>query len=104
MTTKRNLILLCLVLLITFVAVLALAACDGAGNSVSAGAEAVPAQRPSPGSSGRGGSDRRSPESSPAFPRLGMWWPDPYEQPLDEIARYDFVILGDWAAEFIAPQ
>ena len=23
------------------------------------------------------------------FPRLGMWWPDPWEQSLDEIARYD---------------
>lgn len=37
------------------------------------------------------------------FPRLGMWWPDPWEQPLEEIARYDWVILGDWAAEFISP-
>jgi len=36
------------------------------------------------------------------FPRLGMWWPDPWEQSLDDIARYDWVILGD-AAEFIAP-
>jgi hypothetical protein len=32
-----------------------------------------------------------------------MWWPDPWEQPLTEIARYDWVILGDWAEEFITP-
>jgi len=37
------------------------------------------------------------------FPRLGMWWPDPWEQPLEQIARYDWVILGDWASEFITP-
>ncbi len=35
------------------------------------------------------------------FPRLGMWWPDPWEQSLDDIARYDWVILWDSAAEFI---
>ncbi len=39
----------------------------------------------------------------PAFPRLGMWWPDPWEQPLEDIARYDWVILGDWASEFLDP-
>jgi hypothetical protein len=33
---------------------------------------------------------------NPAFPRLGMWWPDPEEQPLADIARYDWVILGPW--------
>ncbi len=38
-----------------------------------------------------------------SFPRLGMWWPDPWAQPLADIARYDWVILGPWAAEFIAP-
>ncbi len=37
------------------------------------------------------------------FPRLGMWWPDPWKQSLDDIARYDWVILDDWASEFIAP-
>nr|HID14432.1 hypothetical protein [Anaerolineae bacterium] len=31
------------------------------------------------------------------FPRLGMWWPDPWEQPITDIARYDWVILGDTA-------
>ena len=30
------------------------------------------------------------------FPRLGMWWPDTWSQPLEEIARYDWLILGDW--------
>jgi hypothetical protein len=30
-----------------------------------------------------------------------MWWPDPWEQSLDDIARYDWVILGDYEAEFI---
>lgn len=38
---------------------------------------------------------------SPDFPRLGMWWPDPWEQSLSKIARYDWVILGPWAVEFI---
>ncbi|NDJ77514.1 MAG: hypothetical protein GYB65_14775 [Chloroflexi bacterium] len=37
------------------------------------------------------------------FPRLGMWWPNPHVHPLEDIARYDWVILGDWQAEFIAP-
>lgn len=41
--------------------------------------------------------------SSLNFPRLGMWWPDPWQQALEDIARYDWVILGPWAAEFIAP-
>jgi hypothetical protein len=33
------------------------------------------------------------------FPRLGMWWPDTWEQPLADIARYDWVIFGDWDRE-----
>jgi hypothetical protein len=32
-----------------------------------------------------------------------MWWPDPWEQPLSDIARYDWVILDDWVSEFITP-
>jgi hypothetical protein len=32
-----------------------------------------------------------------------MWWPNPWEQPLEDIAHYDWVILGPWEAEFIAP-
>ncbi len=45
-----------------------------------------------------------APRSTPlAFPRLGMWWPNPWEQPLADIARYDWVILGPWSAEFIDP-
>jgi len=27
------------------------------------------------------------------FPRLGMWWPNTHEQPLKDIARYDWVVL-----------
>jgi len=29
------------------------------------------------------------------FPRLGMWWPDPENQSLDDIARYDLMMLGN---------
>lgn len=36
-------------------------------------------------------------------PHLGMWWPDTEEQSLDDIARYDWVILGDWQESAIAP-
>ena len=32
------------------------------------------------------------------YPRLGMWWPDLETQPLADVARYDWVILGDWNA------
>jgi len=32
-----------------------------------------------------------------------MWWPNPWEQDLDAIARYDWVILDREAATFIAP-
>ncbi|MDD2921495.1 MAG: putative glycoside hydrolase [Anaerolineales bacterium] len=41
--------------------------------------------------------------SGPTFPRLGMWWPNPYEQPLEKIARYDWVILDEWASDFVDP-
>jgi len=37
------------------------------------------------------------------FPRLGMWWPNPWEQALEDIARYDFVILFPYMEEFIDP-
>ncbi len=37
------------------------------------------------------------------FPRLGMWWPDPWEQSLAAIARYDYVLLADDQEDFIAP-
>lgn len=33
------------------------------------------------------------------FPRLGMWWPDVWEQPLQAIARYDWVIFFPWQEE-----
>jgi hypothetical protein len=35
------------------------------------------------------------------FPRLGMWWPDPNRQSLDDIARYDWVILWNDAGRYI---
>jgi hypothetical protein len=35
------------------------------------------------------------------FPRLGMWWPDLATQPLADVARYDWVILGDWDANSV---
>ncbi len=37
------------------------------------------------------------------YPRLGMWWPNPWEQPLTDIARYDWVILSDYEKEFVTP-
>ncbi len=37
------------------------------------------------------------------FPRLGMWWPNPWAQSLDDIARYDYVLLTDDQKEFVAP-
>ena len=39
----------------------------------------------------------------PSFPRLGMWWPNGWHQPLEDIARYDWVILGNWQQQFIGP-
>lgn len=41
--------------------------------------------------------------SGPRFPRLGMLWPNTHEQPLEQIARYDWVILGDWQTDFVDP-
>jgi hypothetical protein len=35
------------------------------------------------------------------YPRLGMWWPDLETQPLADVARYDWVILGDWDADSV---
>lgn len=37
------------------------------------------------------------------FPRLGMWWPDTSSQALEDIARYDWVILSQWDQEVLAP-
>lgn len=42
-------------------------------------------------------------EISIPFPRLGMWWPNPWEQSLDDIARYNWVILFPDGEEFIDP-
>jgi hypothetical protein len=51
----------------------------------------------------------RQPGSSPAgvantpfsmpYPRLGMLWPNPWVQPLQEIARYDWVVFPEGAEE-----
>jgi len=37
------------------------------------------------------------------FPRLGMWWPDPETQSLDDIARYDYVLLFNEQKNAIGP-
>lgn len=38
---------------------------------------------------------------SPPFPRLGMWWPDTKTQSLADIARYDWVIFGEWDQDVV---
>ena len=35
------------------------------------------------------------------YPRLGMWWPDPWKQSFDDISRYDYVLLFDDHKQFI---
>ncbi len=35
------------------------------------------------------------------YPRLGMWWPNTWEQSLDDIARYDYLLLFDDQGESI---
>ncbi len=30
------------------------------------------------------------------FPRLAMWWPDTWEQPLNDLKRYDWIGFGSW--------
>lgn len=37
-----------------------------------------------------------APASGPDFPRLGMWWPDLWNQPPADVSRYDWVIFGAW--------
>lgn len=36
------------------------------------------------------------------YPRLGMWWPDLSTQLIEDVARYDWVILGDWDSDSVA--
>lgn len=38
-----------------------------------------------------------------SYPRVGMWWPDARNQSLDDIARYDYVVLDGGHTEAIAP-
>jgi hypothetical protein len=35
------------------------------------------------------------------YPRLGMWWPDLSTQSLVDVARYDWIILGDWDSDSV---
>ncbi len=30
------------------------------------------------------------------YPHLAMWWPDTFEQTLDELKRYDWIGFGEW--------
>lgn len=30
------------------------------------------------------------------YPHLAMWWPDTYEQPIEELKRYDWIGFGRW--------
>lgn len=81
--------------------ILLLLACGGVAR-LTATANARPANAPLPPPSSL--TPLSPPPLPPAsFPRLGMWWPNPWEQPLADIARYDWVILGDYASEFIDP-
>jgi hypothetical protein len=72
-----------------------LMACSGAPTTAAAPATPtlpLPSTQPS-----------STPTSSFDFPRLGMWWPNPWEQPLEQIARYDWVILDPRTEEFVDP-
>ncbi len=40
-------------------------------------------------------------KNQPPFPRLGMWWPNLSEQPLENVIRYDWMILGQWQTDFL---
>jgi hypothetical protein len=44
-----------------------------------------------------------SQSTGPKYPRLGIWWPNLYNQSLDKAARYDWVILGNWQMDFLGP-
>jgi hypothetical protein len=30
------------------------------------------------------------------YPRLAMWWPDTWEQPIDDLKRYEWIGFGQW--------
>ncbi|MEE9493190.1 MAG: hypothetical protein V3W04_07420 [Gammaproteobacteria bacterium] len=42
-------------------------------------------------------------QTEQGFPRLGMWWPDPETQSLNDISRYDFITLFNYQSSFVAP-
>ena len=48
-------------------------------------------------------SPTRTSPTGPLYPRLGMWWPNLFDQSLEKAARYDWVILGNWQKEFVGP-
>jgi hypothetical protein len=37
-----------------------------------------------------------NPHNSLGYPRLAMWWPDTWNQPLDDLKRYDWIGFGSW--------
>ena len=94
-------------------AVLLLSACTAPSVTAQTPASSAPASVPSPSPSASHSaahsairerpSVARNPEIALPFPRLGMWWPDPWEQPLADIARYDWVVFFPGEEEFITP-
>jgi hypothetical protein len=37
-----------------------------------------------------------SPLNEKGYPRLAMWWPDTWKQPVDDLKRYDWIGFGQW--------
>jgi len=48
----------------------------------------------SPGCSGK--SDSEFTYSGSGYPRLAMWWPSSWKQPVEDLARYDWIGWGSW--------
>jgi hypothetical protein len=75
-------------------------AAEAPSGAAIAGGERATGSRPAPGRSAAAPSDvgRWTPGAALRlpFPRLGMWWPDTSRQSAARIARYDWVILGEW--------
>jgi len=40
-------------------------------------------------------------EESLGYPRLAMWWPDIWEQSVEDLKRYDYIGFGEWDYEEI---
>ena len=77
-----------------FIIISIIAGCAFANNTI----EAVPAN-PTPESPP---SPSQQITGNPPFPRLGMWWPEPYEQDHHAIARYDWVSFFPYQEEHVA--